>query len=84
MYTNDDHHKQIGYATSGTWSPTLKQNIAIAILETPHDKLGSDVQFEVMVEHYREIVRAIVGKPQFFNPERKRSILKKHQDEQKI
>jgi len=29
-----------------------------------------------MVEHHRELVRVIVGKPQFFNPERKRSILK--------
>ncbi len=67
--------KQIGYATSGTWSPVLKKNIAIATIEIEHAKPGTEVNFEVMVEHQRKTVRATVGKPQFFNPDRKRSIL---------
>jgi aminomethyltransferase len=73
VYAEDDHFKQVGYATSGTWSPTLKKNIAIAILETPHDKIGSKLQFEITVEHTRHLVSAEVCKTQFFNPERKRS-----------
>jgi len=69
--------KQIGYATSGTWSPALKKNIALATIDIEYAKEGTEVNFEVIVEHHRHTVRAIVGKPQFFNPERKRSILKK-------
>jgi len=77
IYHRQNKSKQIGYATSGTWSPTLKKNIALATIEIEYAKPGTEVNFEVMVEHHRELVRAIVGKSQFFNPERKRSILKK-------
>jgi len=67
--------KQVGYATSGTWSPTLKKNIAIATIDKRYDKPGTKVQFEIIVEHTRHTVSAIVNKPQFFNPERKREII---------
>jgi aminomethyltransferase len=81
IYHNETKSKQIGYATSGTWSPLLKKNIALATIEIEYSKPGTEVNFEVTVEHHRELIRAIVGKPQFFNPERKRSIIKKQQDE---
>ncbi len=77
IYHGQNKTKQIGYATSGTWSPTLKKNIALATIEIEYSKLGTIVNFEVIVEHHRELVTAIVGKPQFYNPDRKRSILKK-------
>jgi len=77
IYHKQHLSRQIGYATSGTWSPALKKNIALATIEIDYAKPGTVVNFEVMVEHHRETVRAIVGKPQFFNPERKRSILNK-------
>ena len=76
IYHKQHLTRQIGYATSGTWSPLLKKNIALATIEIDYAKTGTEVNFEVMVEHHRKTVRAIVGKPQFFNPERKRSILK--------
>ena len=77
IYHRHQIGKQIGYATSGTWSPALKKNIALATIEVDYIKPGTEVNFEVMVEHQRETVRGIVGKPQFFNPKRKRSVLKK-------
>ena len=73
IYDNNDHNKQIGYATSGTWSPSLKKNIAIATIQKKYDTPGKRIQFEVTVEHTRHLVSAIVGPTQFFNPERKRS-----------
>jgi aminomethyltransferase len=76
IYHKTNKHKQIGYATCGTWSPLLKKNIAIATIEIEYAKPGTEVNFEVTVEHHREQVRALVGKPQFYNPKRKRSILK--------
>ena len=77
IYDPADWSKQIGYATSGTWSPTLKKNIALATIKADYAAPGTEVRFEVTVEHRREKVRAIVGKPQFFNPQRKRFTKKK-------
>jgi len=72
VYDDIDYNKQIGYATSGTWSPTLKKNIAIATVEKKYDEVGTKLLFEVTIEHKRHTVSAIVNKPQFFNPKRKR------------
>ncbi|MCP4456849.1 MAG: aminomethyl transferase family protein [Cytophagales bacterium] len=74
IYSDKQASNQIGYATSGTWSPILKKNIALATIEMDYAKSGTEVNFEVIVEHHRHTVRATVGKPQFFNPDRKRSI----------
>jgi len=76
IYHKEQRNKQIGYATSGTWSPALKKNIALCTIESAYAAVGTEVNFEVMVEHKRETVRAIVEKPQFFNPKRKRSTQK--------
>jgi len=73
IFMSKDKKTQVGYATSGTWSPILKKYIAIASLEKKHATSGSEVQIEMTVEHKRYIVSAIVSKPQFFNPERKTS-----------
>ncbi|MCH7963091.1 MAG: aminomethyl transferase family protein [Bacteroidetes bacterium] len=73
IYTGKDKKTQVGYATSGTWSPILKKNIAIATVEKKHDMIGNELQIEMTVEHKRYTVSAIVSKPQFFNPERKTS-----------
>lgn len=64
--------RQVGYATSGCWSPILKKYIALAHLESPFAKLGNEVNMEVTVEHRRKQARAKVVKTPFFDPERKR------------
>ncbi len=84
VYDRQQGNKQIGYATSGTWSPLLKKNIALVTIESRYATPGTEVDFEVTVEHQRRTVKATVGKPQFFNPERKRSILKTEEHEQEI
>jgi aminomethyltransferase len=70
------HHGavQVGYATSGTWSPTLKQNLALATLQAAHAKLGTELSIEWTVEHQRRTVKATVAKKPFFDPSRKRSV----------
>jgi glycine cleavage system T protein (aminomethyltransferase) len=73
VYTAADKNHQVGYATSGTWSPILKKNIALATVQKKYDKIGSELQIEMTVEHKRHTVSALVCKPQFFNPERKTS-----------
>lgn len=64
---------QIGYASSGCWSPLLKQYLALAHLKAPHFAPGTEVRLEVTVEHQRlQAVARVVELP-FFNPERKKS-----------
>ena len=73
IYADKNKRKQIGYATSGTWSPILKKYIALATLEKKYEKIGSDVHIEYTVEHVRHTVRATMRDHQFYNPERKKS-----------
>ncbi|MFL3028219.1 MAG: glycine cleavage T C-terminal barrel domain-containing protein [Candidatus Neomarinimicrobiota bacterium] len=66
-------NEQIGYATSGTWSPLLKRYIALAHLKSTYAQKGSKLMFELKVEHFRKLTKATVVKTPFYNPERKRS-----------
>jgi aminomethyltransferase len=63
--------KQIGYASSGCWSPLLNKYIALAHIEAPHFVPDTSVDIEVTVEHKRQLANAWVRKLQFFDPERK-------------
>jgi len=62
---------QVGKATSSTWSPTLKQMIALATVKREFTKPGTRLQFEITVEAVRHWVSATVTKLPFFNPKRK-------------
>ena len=63
--------KQVGKATSTTWSPVLKKMIALASIETSHSKLGTRLQMEITIEAIRQKVTAKIVKTPFFNPARK-------------
>jgi len=65
--------RQVGYATSGCWSPMLKKSLALAHLRAPHFAAGTPVKLEVTVEHRREMADAVVRKLPFFDPERKKA-----------
>jgi aminomethyltransferase len=65
--------RQVGRATSGTWSPTLKKHIALASVDAAHEPAGSILQLEWTVEGRRGRVAATVVPLPFFDPPRKRS-----------
>jgi len=63
--------RQVGRATTTTWSPVLKKLIALATVDAPHFAEGTPLEFEVTVEAVRHRVPATVVKTPFFNPPRK-------------
>jgi aminomethyltransferase len=65
--------RQIGYATSGCWSPLLKRYFALAHLRAPHFEADTAVELEVTVEHRRQRAKATVRKLPFYDPARKRA-----------
>jgi len=63
--------RQVGRATTTTWSPVLKKLIALATIAAPYDAPGTVLEFETTVEAVRHRVPATVVKTPFFNPPRK-------------
>jgi aminomethyltransferase len=66
--------RQIGKATSTTWSPTLKKMIALACVDRQHSALGTTLHIEMTVEAERKTVAAKVVPTPFFNPPRKTAV----------
>jgi aminomethyltransferase len=66
-----DGERQVGRATTTTWSPTLKRLIAIACVDAPRYVEGTRLKFEMSVEGTRHFVAAKVVRMPFFNPPRK-------------
>lgn len=65
--------RQVGKATSGTWSPTLKKYVALARVRPQHAALGSSLDIEMTVEAVRRTVPAKVVRTPFFDAARKKS-----------
>jgi aminomethyltransferase len=70
IYAGSD---QVGYATSGCWSPILKKYIALAHVRAKWSKPATEIEMEVTVEHQRRRAAARVVKKPFFDPQRKRA-----------
>jgi aminomethyltransferase len=66
--------RQIGKATSTTWSPTLKKMIALASVSRENSKVGTTLSMEMTVEAVRHTVSARVVALPFFNPPRKTAV----------
>ena len=71
VYKDD---RQVGHATTGAWSPTLKKYISLATIEKEFVQPGTVLDLEVTVEHRRKAAGATVVKLPFFDPPRKRAL----------
>ena len=66
--------RQVGKATSTTWSPTLKKMIALACVKREHSEVGTSLGMEITVEAVRHTVSAKIVPTPFFNPKRKTAV----------
>ncbi len=66
--------RQVGKATSTTWSPTLKKMIALACIGRENSAVGTTLSIEMTVEAVRQTVSAKVVAMPFFNPARKTAV----------
>ena len=66
--------RQVGKATSTTWSPTLKKMIALASVSRESSGKGTSLSMEMTVEAVRHTVSAKVVPLPFFNPPRKAAV----------
>jgi aminomethyltransferase len=63
--------RQVGKATSTTWSPTLKRMIALASVSRESATRDTTLSMELTVEAVRKTVSAKIVPLPFFNPPRK-------------
>ena len=63
---------QVGYASSGCWSPLLKKYIALAHVRAPDYGVGTRVAVEITVEHERKPASATIVKLPFLDLPRKK------------
>jgi len=66
--------RQVGKATSTTWSPTLKKMIALACVSRENSAVGTTLSMEMTVEAVRQTVSTKVVAMPFFNPARKMAV----------
>ncbi|MCP4870910.1 MAG: aminomethyl transferase family protein [Proteobacteria bacterium] len=60
--------KQVGQATSSTWSPVQKRYLALAQLHRPFGEIGTELQIEHTPEFERCRITATVVEKPFYNP----------------
>jgi aminomethyltransferase len=63
--------RQVGKATSTTWSPILKKVVSLASVDAGRSEDGTKLEFEWTVEGRRSRTPATVVELPFFNPPRK-------------
>ncbi len=65
----------IGYVTSAMWSPAVKANIALAMIETRYlpGPIWAEIYYEKELRHYQKVARCTVREKPFWAPPRARA-----------
>ncbi|HIG42449.1 MAG: aminomethyltransferase family protein [bacterium] len=74
VYSNKRCSREIGYVTSAMWSPSVKANIALAMIKTEHlqGELWTEIYYEKELRQYSKIVRCTIRSKPFWAPARAR------------
>ena len=66
-------NRQVGYCSSGTWSPLLKRYICLGSVRSAFAEVGQELKMDTLVDYDRERVTARVVERPFYQPKRQRS-----------
>ncbi|MEM7282023.1 MAG: aminomethyltransferase family protein [Pseudomonadota bacterium] len=74
IYGNKRCSKEVGYVTSAMWSPAVKANIALAMIETEHlqRELWAEIYYEKELRQYSRVAKCTVKTKPFWMPGRAR------------
>ena len=72
IYANKRCTRQVGYVTSAMWSPAVKANIALAMIETKYldGKLWAEIYYEKELRQYSRVAECIRKTRPFWTPAR--------------
>ena len=75
LYSDHDCGDEIGYVTSAMWSPSVKANIALAMInvEALSGEIWTEIYYQKELRHHRKVARCTVQKKAFWGPERARA-----------
>ena len=75
VYDSAKCSSDVGYVCSAMWSPVVKSNIALAMIETQYldGELWAEINFSKELRHYSKVARCHIKKAPFWAPERARS-----------
>ncbi|MCH8867460.1 MAG: aminomethyl transferase family protein [Proteobacteria bacterium] len=75
IYSNRSCNRQIGYVTSAMWSPTVKANIALAMIETKElrGELFAEIYYEKELRQYSKVAKCEIRTKAFWTPTRARA-----------
>ena len=65
--------RQVGQATSQSYSPVLQRHLALATVEQEVASVGTELELEMAIEFERVPVRARVARLPFYDPDHKRA-----------
>ena len=70
IYNSEACSHHIGYVTTGMWSPVVKANIALAMIETPFlaGELWAEINYEKELRHYDKVARCHIKDEPFWAP----------------
>ena len=75
IYNNERCKREVGYVTSAMWSPAVKANIALAMIETKHlqGELWAEIYYEKELRQYSRVARCTRKQKPFWTPTRARA-----------
>jgi len=75
LYSDKACKHEIGYVTSAMWSPVVKANIALAMVETRHLKgdIWAEIYYNKELRHHHKVVKCTLQEKPFWAPERARA-----------
>lgn len=75
LYNSEDCNQEIGFVTSAMWSPVVKSNIALAMVETKFvdGPIWTEIYYKKELRHHYKVARCTIQKKPFWSPDRARA-----------